>query len=186
MKIVDCEKQISRKMDLYNKLDKYNNELCDITINTDKNDIKVHDVYRMVNLVMHSFKTAPEIREQINDCFKDFDMTKFMEFLDKIDDTLNTLTSMFNLDKPSPFSTAISGKQGNLKFIRNNVTDRNITLTNIQNILNFSVSGFNLDTIKEVVDIEYIFYSCTKARMVIFQYMTSLELPNQPDWELNN
>ena len=186
MKIIDCEKQLKKDFDLFNKLSLYNEEMCNIIIDMDKQNIDINKVSMLVNILVKPYKILPhDICNEIDNCFKDFEISEVIKILDNAKQSLEELSNIFNMDKDDMFTREIKHRIGSIDYLKSTkiLSDFKIDIRSIDTVLNLCLRNFHIDRIKEAIDLQKLFYACTNAKMIIWDYIVSLELPTKGDYD---
>lgn len=182
MKIYECEIQLKRIVDRYNKLSEINSRITDqfpyITDNFD-----VDRFVKILDQICASFTIIPiNLSEQIESYFNNF-TDEINDEIAFIEDNIKTFNNIFKDTDVNNFATRSLAR---LKYIKE---EENI-ISKLISLLNFISSYINReikfgDHRTKSINLKNIMENAVlPSRKIIVDYIFSLEVPAIPDYDL--
>lgn len=174
MKVYECIEQLDRIMKKYDKLADINRKLTyKIPYKTD--EFYAGDIKDMINQIMKSFDYIP--RDLSNQIKSYFDFSNIINSETKY--LKENISTIKNLLKPSLTDKLYNGLS-HLIIIENEKD----CLCKINSLLDFIQEYIMEPYDSKYINLKDIFKNCWKSKIILVEYMNSLEVPTVPDYEV--
>ena len=174
MRIYDCENQLTRIMKKYTKLSEINKNISDRIIYIN-NNLCADDILYIIKQIHRSFDTIPiNLYKQIKSYFK-FSSDIIDSEIENIKLSIKHFTQLFNTKLID--SNLINQRLSSIENQEDTFSKLNLFLDFISKCLNTSYEF-------KYIDLVVLYKACIEAKSIIFDYMISLELPTESDYEV--
>ena len=174
MKIYECIEQLSHSMKVYDKLSNINRSLSyKIPYKTD--EFYADDIRDMIKQIEKSFNYIP--RDLSNQIKSYFDFTDLINSETKyLKKNISNIKNLLN--------RSVTDKLDNGLRYLTIIENEKDCLGKVNSLLDFISKYITEPYDSKYINLRDIYESCRKSKIILIEYMNSLELPTVPDYEV--